>query len=243
MSEQKRRHKRKKISGKSFIILPVIFFISIYLILYIVLAPSCLTLIRAAGLFFSDDEKNYSTEYNSIFVPISDEEELPAKKDEKPENKKQYVDINDIEYPKYGEHFAQLIIDDCSIDAKLFMGDGDIALRNGVGIYYGSHIPGYGSTILVAGHNNTIFNGLKNAEKGQKVTIKTNYGNYTYEITETAVKKASDRTAFDLTADEENLIMYTCYPFDELGLTQNRFFVYAKFISGPIITDNDKEVM
>lgn len=242
MSEQKRRHKPKKISGKSFIILPVIFFISIYLILYIVLAPTCLTLIKAAGLFFSDDEKNYSTEYNSIFVPISDEE-LPVEKEEEPENKNQYVDINEIEYPKYGEHFAQLIIDDCSIDTKLFMGDGDIALRNGAGIYYGSHIPGYGSTILVAGHNNTIFNGLKNAKKGQKVTIKTSYGNYTYEITETAVKKANDRTAFDLTADEENLIMYTCYPFDELGLTENRFFVYTKFISGPIITDNDKEVM
>lgn len=237
MSEQKRRHKRKKISGKSFIILPVIFFISIYLILYSVLAPTCLTIIKAAGLFFSDDEKNYSTEYNSIFVPISDEE-TPIT-----ENKNQYVDINEIEYPKYGEHFGELIIDDCSINTKLFMGDGDIALRNGVGIYYGSFIPGYGGTILVAGHNNTAFNGLKNVEKGQKVTIKTSYGNYTYEITGTAIKKASDRTAYDLSADEENLIMYTCYPFDELGLTENRFFVYAKFVSGPIITDSGKEVM
>lgn len=238
MSDTKLRHRRKKISGKSFIILPVIFFISIYLILYVVLAPTCSTIFKAAGLFFSDTEKNYSTEYNSIFVPIAEEETS-----ETDEPKNQYIDISEIEYPKYGEHFGELIIEDCSINTKLFMGDGEIALRNGVGIYYGSFIPGYGGTILVAGHNNTAFNGLKNAEKGQIVTIRTSYGNYTYEITDTVVKKATDSTAYDLSADEENLIMYTCYPFDELGLTQNRFFVYGKFVSGPIITNNGEEVM
>lgn len=32
--------------------------------------------------------------------------------------------------------------------------------------------------------------------------------------------------------------MYTCYPFDELGLTTQRYFVYAKLVSG---TPIDKE--
>lgn len=86
--------------------------------------------------------------------------------------------------------------------------------------------------------NNTYFNGLKNAAVGQKVEIKTSYGNYIYEITDTAVKKATDRTAYDLSADYENLIMYTCYPFDALGLTPQRYFVYAKLVSG---TPIDKE--
>ena len=108
-------------------------------------------------------------------------------------------------------------------------------MRNGVGIYAGSFVPGYGGTILVAGHNNTYFNGLKNAQVGQRVEIKTNY---VYEITDTAVKSANDSSAYDLSADYENLIMYTCYPFDELGLTSKRFFVYAKLVSG---TQIDKE--
>lgn len=51
-------------------------------------------------------------------------------------------------------------------------------------------------------------------------------------------KKATDRTAYDLSADYENLIMYTCYPFDALGLTPQRYFVYAKLVSG---TPIDKE--
>lgn len=239
MSEEKRRHKRKKFNGKSFIILPIIFFISIYLILYVAVSPFLSTVLNAAGLLFSKSEKNYSSEYNSIFVPIPEE---PTSNSETKDTN-EYIDIKDIQYPKYGEHFAELIIEDCSISTKMFMGDGDISLRNGVGTYYGSFIPGYGGTILVAGHNSTVFNGLKNAKEGQFVKIKTSYGNYTYEITNTAVKKNNDRSAFDLTADEENLIMYTCYPFDELGLTNQRYFVYAKFVSGPIITDNGKEVM
>ena len=31
----------------------------------------------------------------------------------------------------------------------------------------------------------------------------------------------------------ENLILYTCYPFDALGFTPNRYFVYASYTSGP----------
>ena len=219
--KNKNRRRHTKIGGKSFIILPSIFFVVIYLLGYLAILPSS-NLLSAAGLMFSDSARDYSTEYTNIFVPVSKEsnDKLP---------------ISEIQYPKTGEQFGELIIEDCSIENKLFFGDGSVALRNGVGVYNGSFIPGYGKTILVAGHNNTYFNGLKNAKAGQIVTIRTSYGNYTYEITDTAVKKATDTSAYDLSADKENLIMYTCYPFDELGLTDKRFFVYAKYVSGPQI--------
>ncbi|MEE1056185.1 MAG: class D sortase [Acutalibacteraceae bacterium] len=186
-------------------------------------------------MFFSDSEKKFSSEYNNIFVPVSENEENSDK------DKSETVNISDIVYPKYGEMFGELIIDDCAVDAPLFLGDNSVALRNGVGIYYGSCIPGYGKTILVAGHNSTFFNGLKNVEKGQSIVIKTSYGNYEYEITDLAVKQANDSSAYDLSADEENLILYTCYPFDELGLTSRRYFVYADYVSGPVIDKNAQE--
>ena len=47
-------------------------------------------------------------------------------------------------------------------------------------------------------------------------------------------------TAYDLAADQESLILYTCYPFDEIGLTSQRFFVYADYTSGVVI-DKDTE--
>ncbi|MCI2111884.1 MAG: class D sortase [Ruminococcus sp.] len=236
MSDKKRRHRHKKSDGKSFIILPIIFLFGTYLVLYLALAPSFSTLFSAAGMFFSDNEKDYSTEYKNIFVPVSENSTLPTVTKE---DNKSYVKNDAVEYPNYGNQFGELIIEECGIDNKLFFGDGEVALRNGVGIYNGSFIPGYGRTILVAGHNNTYFNGLKYAEKGQTVVIRTSYGDYEYCITGTAVKKATDRSAYDLNADYENLIMYTCYPFDELGLTDYRFFVYAELVSG---TPIDKSI-
>ena len=109
---------------------------------------------------------------------------MPTVKKEVGNTTKTLIKIDNIEFPNYGNQFGQLVIEDCGVDASLFFGDGNIALRNGVGVYSGSFIPGYGGTILVAGHNNTYFNGLKNAQPGQIVTIKTSYGNYTYEIFE-----------------------------------------------------------
>ena len=86
---------------------------------------------------------------------------------------------------------------------------------------------------MIAGHNATYFNGLKYAQKGQIILIRTSYGNYRYEVTDVAVKKHNDKSAYDLGAQEETLTLYTCYPFDQFGLTSQRCFVYAKYISGP----------
>ena len=229
MSENNRRHRHKVSNGKGFIILPIIFFVGIYLVLYIALNPIISTVSSVGGLMFSDIEVDYSTEYKNIFVPVNND-------------KTEYISLDDIEYPMYGNQFGELIIEDCGIESKMFFGDGEVALRNGVGVYNGSFIPGYGKTILVAGHNNTDFNGLKKAKEGQIVKLRTSYGNYEYKITKKEIKRYDDKSAYDLSADHENLIMYTCYPFDELGLTEYRYFVYAEYVSGPKIEKSTQGV-
>ncbi|MGN1112747.1 MAG: class D sortase [Acutalibacteraceae bacterium] len=192
------------------------------------------SLISMGSLFFSDTEKNFSEKYNNIFVPVEDKPE-----NGKTQETKRTVKLSDIEFPGYGDQFGELIIADCQINAKLFFGDNDIALNNGVGIYNGSSIPGYGKTILVAGHNNTYLNGLKYAQKGQEILVRTSYGNFKYEITDVQIKDYKDKSAYDLAADGESLILYTCYPFDELGLTPQRCFVYAKPLPTNIVIDKN----
>lgn len=237
MSDKISRRRHKHFNGKSFLILPIIFFIGTYLVIYLAFAPTLTTIVNAGSLFFSDVKMDYSTDYENIFVPASENDSLKAIE----KDNKTYIDISSFVFPKYGNQFGKLTIEDCDIDCKLFFGDGDVALRNGVGIYNGSFIPGYNGTILVAGHNHTYFNGLKNASEGQIVEIKTNYGDYEYRITGFEVKKSTDSSAYDLDADYENLIMYTCYPFDELGLTTYRYFVYAEYVSGPQIDKTVQE--
>lgn len=244
MSEHRRHRHNKKAGGKSFVILPVIFFIGIFTVLYVALTPAFGPLASAVGSLFSDTEKDYSTSYKNIFVPVIEETTFAVseeKKQETPqETTQKTVDIEDVVFPNYGNQFGDIRIPDCGVECPLFLGDGDIALRNGVGVYYGSGIPGYGKTVLVAGHNNTFFNGLKNAAPGQEIYIRTSYGNFVYTVKETAVKDSLDVTAYDLAADQESLILYTCYPFDEIGLTSQRFFVYADYTSGVVI-DKDTE--
>ena len=94
-------------------------------------------------------------------------------------------------------------------------------------------IPGEGRRILLAGHKNTFFNDLQSVNVGDVVTIETHYGVYTYTVESCEILEYDDTSAYDFTRTDENLILYTCYPFDTLGFTPQRYFVYASYTSGP----------
>lgn len=143
------------------------------------------------------------------------------------------IKASTITFPGTGDKYGILTIDGTKVEADLYFGDSKRELKLGLGQYNGSCFPGTGGTILISGHNNSAFKDLKSAKVGDKVNIRTNYGMYVYEITKTSVTSASDTKAFDLFKDEENLVLYTCYPFDMLGITPMRYFVYGKIISGP----------
>lgn len=143
------------------------------------------------------------------------------------------IDISQITLPDYETVYATLQIESLGLECDLYFGDSDRALKKGAAQFPGSFMPGFGKPILIAGHNNMHFNALKNVNLHDMVKITTNYGEFTYEITDLAIKKATDPTAYDLEKNQEQLILYTCYPFDRLGITAERFFVYADKVSGP----------
>lgn len=145
------------------------------------------------------------------------------------------IKASEVTFPAVGDKYGILTIEGTDVNAELYFGDGRRELRLGLGQYNGSSFPGTGGTVLISGHNNSAFKDLKSAKVGDKVNLRTNYGMYVYEITATAIKKNTDKTAFDLFKDEENLVLYTCYPFDKLGITADRYFVYGKIVSGPKI--------
>ena len=151
------------------------------------------------------------------------------------------VDAAIVVIPDYGTHYANFSIESVSIQADLYFGDSKQVLKKGVGQYIGSFLPGFGRPILISGHNHTFFHPLKDLCIGDIVTITTNYGIYEYEVTDMQVKRADDKTAYDLSQKVEQLIFYTCYPFDELGLTPYRYFVYADKQSGPIVQQREEK--
>lgn len=163
-------------------------------------------------------------------VPVSEESE-PASS----------VPLSSITYPTTGDRYGRITVSGTTVDAPLYYGDANAQLNAGVGTYKDDKrvgIPGEGKTILLAGHNNTFFSDLQHVEVGGIVTLETHYGTYTYQVTEMKVLDHQDSSAYDFTRTDENLILYTCYPFDAIGFTPQRYFVYASYLSGPVLDAN-----
>ena len=139
------------------------------------------------------------------------------------------------EAPSAGDALGEIKISGTSVDCTLYYGDEDAQLDAGAGIYPGSKIPGEGGTILVAGHTATFFRDFEHAQNGAQITVTTAYGTYIYEITDMQVATDTDTSAYDLDAAEENIILYTCYPLGQTALTDLRYFIYGRFVSGPAL--------
>lgn len=137
------------------------------------------------------------------------------------------------ERPLQGEQYGEILCEDISLRVPLYYGDTEEILKQGAGTYAGESLPGQGGRILISGHDVTSFAPLEFIREGMTVWVKTRYGQYEYEVTKTEV---ADVLAYDDrkdTAEAEELVLYTCYPFGaEKELRNERFFVYAKKVSG-----------
>lgn len=136
-------------------------------------------------------------------------------------------------YPVGGDQFGEVVIDKVKINEPLYYGDSEEILRLGAGQYIGSMIPGDLGTTLIGGHNLPSFGKIYYLEPGDQVSIRTHYGDYTYQVTEVNIADYKDPTINTKLADrsKRSLILYTCYPLDAIGLTPERVFVSADYVS------------
>lgn len=149
------------------------------------------------------------------------------------------VDLDDFGgYPSVGDELGRIVIPGTNVDCAMYWGDGKTQLNQGAGTYTGAYIPGEGGTILAGAHTNSYFRDFENVELGDEIVITTYYGEYHYEVVNMQVALDTDSSAYDLEADEENVILYTCYPFGTLQHTSQRYFIYGKYVSGPETVDN-----
>ena len=149
---------------------------------------------------------------------------------------REYIHINDIEFPLSGTHYAQLVCDRIKLDAPVYWNDTSDILRYGVGQYLGSFLPGFGRLIVLSGHNNTFFAPLKDIKKNDTIEYHTNYGDYKYRVTDVQIMNEKDLQKYiyaHLLDEEEVLILYTCYPFEAMaGRKTDRLTVFAERIEG-----------
>lgn len=146
------------------------------------------------------------------------------------------VGQNEVTFPSYGDKFADLIIDKASINVPVFHGDSEEQLLKGAGHFNGSMFPGEGSNVVLAGHRNSVFSGLRNVKKGDTIVLNTTYGKYVYKISEIKIVDRTD-TSIVQPLEREKLTLYTCYPFNYIGNAPDRYVVISDLIEGTNITD------
>lgn len=173
-------------------------------------------------------DENYLAKKEEIVVPIENEDTAT----EKPYQYTSTVKFGSFKFPSFETKYGNIKIDRVGIDCNLYMGDTNKVLKKGAGTYVGGHIPGDGGTVLVAAHCTTYFRPLEQVVIGDIITIDTIYGDYEYEVYDIKICKANDLSAFDLSLDCDNLVLYTCYPLDTLKSRTQRLYVSAKLVSG-----------
>ena len=132
-------------------------------------------------------------------------------------------------YPEYGTQYANIIIPKISLEAPVYFGDTLKILKNGVGHSSGSYFPGEGGSIVYMGHNSKkLFRNFSELDIGDKIVVNTNYGEFTYKIYDMQIVQETDLEKIPIQSQEEILMIYTCYPFNNIGYTKQRYIVYAK---------------
>ncbi|MCU1807096.1 class D sortase [Cytobacillus firmus] len=113
-------------------------------------------------------------------------------------------------------------------DIPIIEGTDEEQLAAGVGHYPGTALPTQKDQIVLSGHRDTVFRQFDQLELGDIFTVKLPYGEFSYEIYDTKIVDADDRTIIRSTAPDEILTVTTCYPFSYLGDAPERFIFYAK---------------
>lgn len=223
----------------AYIIMPLIFTIVGYALIAIAFAPVIDMAVAVGDMVISQTVPDFSQDFESIFVPPPTQDPSVTPFPSVPgegEGPLEFptISVKGITIPKLGNHYAQLSCERIGLSGRVFYGDDNAALRRGIGQFAGTLFPGFGSPILLSAHNTTYFKPLRQIEVGDVIDFTTSYGFYKYEVTEIRVANKNDSSAYDLSAPEETLILYTCYPFEVLSYTKSeRLFVYAKRIAGP----------
>lgn len=215
----------------AYIYMPVLFFISAYLILVLLFLPFKETVdLFVSAVTVTNKSKMQQTP--SIF------DESKQKNVQAVDNK---IPSTQVEYPSLGTEYGTVIIDKFNVQARLIYGDSQEDLRVGVGQFNGSVFPGEEGTTLIGGHNTSDLAALDGVETNDTITIKTNYETYQYKVTSKQIARFDDKKAIESLynkSDNNQLILYTCYPIDMVGLTDDRLFVYAERVVGKMIDLN-----
>ena len=190
-------------------------------IIYVIVALLITTIIIMSGkIFLGSKIEEIISLVNKVAIDLEEKQTAPTiiGENNKLEN-----------YPEYGTQYATIEIPKIDVNLPVYFGDTLEILKKGVGHSSGSYFPGEGGSIIYMGHNSKkVFRRFSELQKGNEITVKTNYGEYNYKIYDMQLIKETDVDKLPIQKDKEILMIYTCYPFNNIGYATQRYVVYAE---------------
>ena len=134
------------------------------------------------------------------------------------------------EYPAVGDRVGSLLIPALDQELPIIEGTGADELKEGVGHFAESVLPGEKDNCVLSGHRDTVFRELGKLKIGDLLITRTSAGTYTYEIERIRIVDADDRTVI-VPADHAVLTVSTCYPFRYVGDAPERYILVADLVT------------
>jgi sortase A len=149
---------------------------------------------------------------------------------EKKQNKEKEQKPLYSERPKEGENIGELIIPKLDARLPIYHGTDEDELEKGVGHFAGSVLPGEKDNSVLSGHRDTVFRKLGEVGKGDLLVVNTSAGEFTYKVKKVRIVDKDDRTVI-VPKPRATLTVSTCYPFDFIGDSPERYILVADLIS------------
>ena len=160
---------------------------------------------------------------NRVSIEIKEDKEKDFKETILTETKKL------INYPDYGSKYATIEIPKIDVNQPVYFGDTLEILKQGVGHSSGSYFPGEGGSIVYMGHNSAnVFRRFSELQVGNEIIVKTSYGEFKYKIYDMQLINEKEMDKLPIQKEKEILMVYTCYPFNNIGYATQRYVVYAE---------------
>lgn len=136
-----------------------------------------------------------------------------------------------VNYPALGSKYATLKIDSIGVNLPVYYGATYTILKSGIAHDNTSYFPGEGGSIILAGHNfKSFLANLPKAKIGDIISLETIYGDFKYKIYDTKIVQETDVKEVPVQKEKEILMIYTCYPINNIGHASQRYVVYADLV-------------
>jgi sortase A len=129
-----------------------------------------------------------------------------------------------------GGPVGRLQIGSLGVDMIVVEGTDHESLKKGPGHYAGSHLPGQGELVYVAGHRTTYlapFSHIDDIDRGAWITFELPYGTFSYRVGGHRVVPAQDVGVLR-SRHRDELVLQACQP---RFFASHRYLVYARLVS------------